>query len=87
VLNLLACTAGDGKLDLIMGTYQPSITCRGALPTWRNCAAILYGMETSTQKKVFGDREDPDTEVILPAIISAGKKVFPDPLLHVDATR
>jgi len=59
-----------------MGTYQPSITCRGALPRWRNCAAVLYGMEASTQNRVFGGREDPDSDVILPAIISAGKIVF-----------
>jgi len=87
VLNLLVCIAGDGKLDLIMGTYQPSITCRGALPSWRNCAAVLYGMQASTQNQVFGDREDPDSEVVLPAMISAGKKVIPNLLLHVDATR
>ncbi len=87
VLNVLACTGGDGGLDLIMGTYQPSITCRGALPSWRNCAAVLYGMQASTHIQVFGDREDPGSEVVLPAIISAGKKFIPNLLLHVDATR
>lgn len=85
MLNLLACTGGDGKLNLILGTYQPSITCRGPLPTWRNCAAVMYGMEASTQNRVFGDRDDPSTEVAVPAIISAGKKLIPNLLLHMDA--
>jgi len=44
-------------------------------------------MQASTQNQVFGDREDPDSEVVLPAMISAGKKVIPNLLLHVDATR
>lgn len=56
-----------------MGTYQPSVSCGGNLPTWKSCAAVLYGMEASTETLKFGNVDDPSTQVVLPAVVSAGR--------------
>ena len=67
--------ARDGRMQLILGSYQPSVICAGKIPGWKSCNAVLYGMEAGLQERVFGDPSDKHTQVALPAEIDSGKYI------------
>lgn len=64
---------GNENVAVILGKYEPSVTCRGTIKYWISCNTILYSMKATHDQVVFGPMSDPRTEVALPAIISAGK--------------
>ena len=63
---------GDGTLAVVLGSAQVIVACKGTFPKPRSCRDILGDMEATTQRKVFGLAEDPDTQVVLPAQVKSG---------------
>ena len=72
---ILEIAGGDGNLAVVMGTYQPSIRCRGDLPGWRSCPPIVHSMEATQQSKLFSLPPNPARDETLPCIIRSGTEV------------
>ena len=64
---------GEDNIGIVLGTYEPSLRCRGTILAWESCPAVVYGMEASTKSEVFGLASDPRSEVVLPAKVDAGE--------------
>lgn len=84
-VTVLTRVAGDNKLAVVLGTYQPSVRCSGTIAGWTSCPPILYSMEASSQPQVFGPPSAATRDVTLPAVINSGWS-FPrlDNLGHFD---
>ena len=65
-------TGGDGNVAVVVAKFKPQVTCRGVIPDWFSCNAILYKMDASLDLHYFGPPSDPRTQVGLPATIIAG---------------
>ena len=69
----------DGNIAVVLGTYRPKVRCHGTIAEWKLCPATVYSMDAGMEMKTFGPESDPRSQVILPAIISAGQGVpIPD---------
>lgn len=67
---------GDNKLVLVLGTYHPSVDCRGSIgPEWTSCFDILGDMPADERVLKFGPRGFPEVEQKLPMRIVSGKSV------------
>lgn len=64
---------GDGNVELVLGSYQPSVICSSTLPSWRSCDAVITGMDADHQEQVFGEASNPYTQVSLPHEVYAGR--------------
>ena len=69
----LSSTGGNGNLALILGTYSPNIQCYGTLRRWPSCREIMHRMDVASTNVMFGVREDPNSQVILPYTLSSSK--------------
>ena len=70
--NWLTFVGGDGNVAVVVAKFKPQVTCRGVIPEWFSCNAILYKMEAGLDLHFFGPQSDPRTQVGLPAVIIAG---------------
>lgn len=67
---------GDNKLVLVLGTYHPSVECRGSFGhEWTSCFDILGDMPADEQMLKFGPRNLPEVEQKLPVRIVSCKYV------------
>lgn len=72
----VSCTGGDGNVAVIVAKFKPQVTCRGLIPDWFSCNAILYKMDASLDLHFFGPPSDPRTQIGLPATIIAGMSLI-----------
>ena len=57
---------GDNNIAVIMGRYQPNVRCRGNFESAGSCKDLLADMPASTKLEVFGPRETPFVEEVVP---------------------
>ena len=55
-----------------MGVYKPQVQCRGALHDPASCGDVLADMPASTEVELFGPRESPHVEQLLPQELVSG---------------
>ena len=68
---------GDGNVAVIVGKYQPSVTCRGLIPHWDSCISVLCRMPAGQEELIMGPPSDPRHQVGLPVFISTGEFFSP----------
>jgi len=56
-----------------MGTFQPSVQCRGTFPHPASCDHVLAAMPASTGLDVFGPADTPHVKEILPQALLSRK--------------
>ncbi|KAL8765254.1 MAG: hypothetical protein Q9209_007610 [Squamulea sp. 1 TL-2023] len=69
--GVISNIGGDNNLAVILGRYEPMVTCLGRLPALRSCATAIHNMEVSTEDLVFGRPSSPHTQVGIPAQVDA----------------
>ncbi|KAI4225397.1 MAG: hypothetical protein L6R36_003939 [Xanthoria steineri] len=63
---------GDNQLAVALGTYEPTVQCRGVFgPEWTSCRDILGDMPAYKTEMVFGPRGAPGVQQPLPLRIES----------------
>ena len=53
-------------MAVIMGRFEPNVRCRGNFESAGSCKDLLADMPASTKLEVFGPRETPFVEEVVP---------------------
>ncbi|KAL9127270.1 MAG: hypothetical protein Q9175_007774, partial [Cornicularia normoerica] len=63
---------GDNNLAVLLGTYQPTVQCRGTFgPEWSSCRDILGDIPAGKTPLIFGPRSAPEVQQGLPLYIDS----------------
>lgn len=74
ILTPFFVPGGDNMLAVALGTYEPTVQCRGAFgPEWTSCRDILGDMPAYKTEMVFGPRGAPGVQQPLPLRIESCK--------------
>lgn len=63
---MLKYPGGDNNMAVIMGIFKPNVRCRGNFESAGSCKDLLAEMPASTKIEVFGPRETPFVDEVVP---------------------